>query len=464
MKILLWFMAFMVSASVLYSQENQVVKLSVENYPDTVMILASYYGNRIEIVDTAYKMKNQNFYFSKTGGFPEGVYMVANPKRQKLFEFVIAQKSNFSMTTKGPDFIGNMHISKSPENMVFFQYINKNNHLYNTLKNLKKELKSSPLSSANKAQIQKKIIAVKAEMLKFKALLEHKYPDFFVTKILKASDEIIIPEGHSHDTLFQYRYLKEHYWDNFNLGNKGLFRTPLYQMKVSRYFKYYVPIIPDSVIQDIGLVMRKAKPCPECFSFLAWKFISDYQNPKYMGFDKVFVNLVDKYFMKEHILNATPSIKKMLKERADKLRPTLIGKIAPDLILIDSSGQYKDFKALKAQFTLLVFWDYHCGICKKELAELKDIYASLNKKYGLSVYAISINPDINNWKKALKERDYPWINVNGTHSVKGDFTKTYDIPGTPQLYLLNKKKVIIAKKFSINQLKSILNHYLKEKN
>ncbi len=463
MKGLLWLMLLLVPTSVLYSQETQVVKLRLENYPDTALILASYYGNRIEVMDTAYKTKRQNFYFKRSGGFPKGVYMVANFKRQKLFEFVISQKTSFLLETKGPDFTGNMQVSKSLENQMFFQFINKNNRLYKILKNLKKELKNPTLSSEKKAQIKKKIISVNMDIRNFKALIEQKYPNLFLTKLLKASDEIKIPEGHSHDTLYRFRYLKAHYWDNFNLGNKGLFRTPLYAMKVSRYFKYYVPMIPDSVIQSIGLVMRKAKPCQECFSFLAWKFISDYQNPKYMGFDKVFVNLVDKYFMKEPVLNATPSIKKMLKERADKLRPTLMGNVAPDLILIDPSGQYVDFKSLKAQFTLLVFWDYHCGICKKELAELKEMIPYLHKKYDLRVYAISINPDISNWKKALKERSYPWINVNGTHSIKGDFTKTYDIPGTPQLYLLNKKKVIIAKKFSINQLKAILNHYLKEK-
>ena len=192
-----------------------------------------------------------------------------------------------------------------------------------------------------------------------------------------------------------------------------------------------------------------------------WHFTVKYQNPKYMGFDKVFVHMVDRYFAKEEIDNTTESIKKLLTERADKLRPLLIGKPAPELILMDTSGRYIGFKSLQNKYTLLLFWDYKCGICKREIEHLKKFYK--NRKYDVEVYAININPELDKWKKAVRDRKLPWINVNGTRSAKGNYSLLYDVHGTPVIYLLDKDKKIIAKQLSAEHINDFLDHYEKDK-
>jgi peroxiredoxin len=178
-----------------------------------------------------------------------------------------------------------------------------------------------------------------------------------------------------------------------------------------------------------------------------------------MGFDKIFVHMVDRYFSKEPIANTSQSILKLLEERAATIRPLLIGNRAPELILQDTSGKYVSFYGIRKKLTLLFFWDYKCHICKRQLAELVPIYPGLVKKYDLAVYAVNINPDLKQWKAAVRNRHLPWINVNGTRTMKGDFTKLYDIHGTPQLFLLDKDKHIVAKQFSVNQLGKILKDY-----
>jgi len=129
--------------------------------------------------------------------------------------------------------------------------------------------------------------------------------------------------------------------------------------------------------------------------------------------------------------------------------------------LMDTSGQYIGFRSLHHRFVLLLFWNYKCSVCKMEIAALKPFYKQYAKKYDLEVYAININPDLANWKKAVRDRQLHWINVNGTRSIKGDYTKSYDIHGTPQFFLLNREGDIIAKDFSVNQLKMILDDYMK---
>ena len=178
-----------------------------------------------------------------------------------------------------------------------------------------------------------------------------------------------------------------------------------------------------------------------------------------MGFDKVFVHLVDEYFSKEPITNTTPSILTSLQERAAKLKPILLGKTAPNLLLIDSTGSLKSFRSISKNYTVLFFWDSDCGICGQEITELKKLYDIPD--YDIEIYSINVNSDLETWKKALIEKQLPGIKVNGTRSATKDFHDLYDIYGTPVIYVLDKDKKIIAKRIGANKIEEFIMNYEK---
>lgn len=445
-----------------FAQNGYKIKIRLDGFKQNMLLLTSYYGNKIKLVDTAYAKKPGTFVFEGGKTLMGGIYMVVSPKKKKLFEFIVNKKQDFSLNTDTSNYLLNMKIVGSPENVLFFHYLKKNEKLYSQIGNLSQQLKKSDKGSPSYKALKQKIDSLNKVSDDHKLTLIKKNPHTFFATLLRAMREVKVPANpNPSDSLFAYRFARNHFWDFFDLNDPRLLRTPLYDRKINAYFKYFVPLNPDSVDRAIDFVISKSQSCSECVSYLVWKFTIEYQNPKYMGFDKVFVHMVDNYFSKEHIENVTPSILKILKERADALRPLLLGQPAPDLILMDTGGQYIGFRSLKSRFTLLFFWDYHCGICKKEIAALIPFYKKDAKKYNLEVYGISINPDLDNWKKAVRERRLPWVNVNGTRSVKGNYAKSYNIHGTPQLFLLNKEGKIIAKHFSVNQLKMILDSYLK---
>ena len=65
-------------------------------------------------------------------------------------------------------------------------------------------------------------------------------------------------------------------------------------------------------------------------------------------------------------------------EKASALEPLLIGKMAPRIILADTSEKkWIDFYQLPNKYNLLIFWDPDCGHCKKEIPKLKKMYQSL---------------------------------------------------------------------------------------
>lgn len=438
------------------AQNGHDITIKIKNYLGHQLILTSYYGDKIRLVDTAEASNPGVFVFRGSKVYPGGIYMVLGKRKNKLFEFVMDKQQHFSLQTDTVNYSLNMDVKNSLDNDLFFQYMAFNEQQYSStlpiLNNRKKFKKGSP----DYRKYTLKLDSLKEVMNHYRDRLVVENPNTYVAQIIRAMSEeekLGLEKPASKEEFYQ---LKKHYWDHFSLNNPSLFRTPLYDKKVSNYLKYFVPQQPDSVIRTIDNLISKARNCDECISYLVWKFTMDYQNPKYMGFDKVFVHLVDQYFEKEPIQNTTPSVLQLLKKRANVLRPLLLGNKAPELILVDTMGQYRPFATLPNKFTLLLFWDYHCGVCKQEIKKLIPLYDTLKNKYDLEVYAININPDLKNWKKAVLERKLPWINVNGTRSIKGDYTKTYDINGTPQFYLLDQQKRIIAKQFSVDQLKLIL--------
>ncbi len=222
-----------------------------------------------------------------------------------------------------------------------------------------------------------------------------------------------------------------------------------------------VVIQPDSVIEAIDKVIQKSRPSEEVLGYLVWHFISAYQNPKYMGFEKVFIHIVDEYFSKEQILYTTPSVLQSLQDRAKILRPLQLGEPGPKLSLIDTNNVFKSFNNINTDYIVLLFWDFDCSFCKKEIKQLQEIYKKT--AFDFEVYAVNVNGDHEKWKKSVREQKLQWINVNGTLSQTPDFHDLYDVHGSPVIYLLDDQKRIIAKRIGAEQLIPFLENHTKNK-
>ena len=62
------------------------------------------------------------------------------------------------------------------------------------------------------------------------------------------------------------------------------------------------------------------------------------------------------------------------------------------------------------RYVLLNFWATWCSGCVASIPELKEIYAKYHEK-GLEIYAVAENPDVDYWKKYIKENEMTWVNV-----------------------------------------------------
>jgi thiol-disulfide isomerase/thioredoxin len=129
----------------------------------------------------------------------------------------------------------------------------------------------------------------------------------------------------------------------------------------------------------------------------------------------------------------------------------MIGSQAPDLVLPDG-------KALKSQDlaqggyeqTLLLFFDTGCGHCEEVIKQLQSQYADLQVKK-IRIMTFAADADEAAYKKAIAA--YAWTdNYCDFKSMAGLNFKNYAVPGTPTLFLLDKKGVIVKKSASLSEL------------
>lgn len=437
------------------------ISIKITGYQDTVMLLTTYYGDKILLVDTAYVENTGSFTFSGNDLLPGGIYMAVSQKKHKLFEFIVNENQQFKLSTDTIAYSMNMQVQGSPENKLFFDYMKFNEKQFRNSKLTRDSLHLETKGSEKYESLKTKLGVINDLTADYKINIISEYPDFFITSLFKAMREVEVPDSITQigDSTASYLYYKKHFWDYFDLTDPRLLHTPMFAKKVDQYFDKLIVVHPDSAIAAIDEIIQLARPSQEVVSWLVWHFVSEYQNPKYMGFDVVFIHLADEYFQKEKILNSTPSITQTIVDQANKMRPLVLGSPAPNLIMIDTSGNYQSFNNLTNDYIVLFFWDFDCGICKGEIKGLKDLL--IEDKFDIGVFAINVNSELDKWNQSIIEQEFIWSNVNGTRSVTEDFHDLYDIHGTPALFILDRKRAIIAKQISSIQVNTFIKNHEK---
>ncbi len=286
-----------------------------------------------------------------------------------------------------------------------------------------------------------------------------------MSKIFKAAEYPDVPEAPKlpngrKDSSFAFRYYKAHFFDNVDFTDDRMVHTPtqVFFDRIKEYMTRLTFQIPDSINASADYILKKARNSPDMFKFLVNWISYTYESSNIMGMDAVFVHMVETYYTPQIATWESPSHLEKMRERAAQLDPILIGKKAIPLVLPDTSNVMTALDSIKARYTIIVFWDYDCGLCQKEIPKLKIWYDSL-KGQGYEVYAVEIseNLDAQKWKDYIKAHKLNWINVADIFHTS-NFRHDYDVISTPIIFVLDENKHIIAKKIDVGDLNGILKH------
>ncbi|HEV3222210.1 MAG TPA: TlpA disulfide reductase family protein [Puia sp.] len=121
-----------------------------------------------------------------------------------------------------------------------------------------------------------------------------------------------------------------------------------------------------------------------------------------------------------------------------QMRP---GQSVVDLSLPDLNGKMVSLSELKGKVVLIDFWASWCGPCRHNNPHLVKLYNKYHSK-GLEIFGISLDEDIDDWKKAVRHDKLIWIQVIDDKGWQAPSAYAFGVDMIPTSFLIDRQGVI----------------------
>ena len=494
-KLLLGLFIYFVVTNIAYPQSGYEIIVNLNNSKDSIAYLTYYQFDKTYIKDTCLVAKKGRIVFKGKTKLDTGIYSIVSQQKTIYFDFFVDEENQrLEFKNDGaPENIQGLQVLNSSSQSTFINYLKfvseQNLNFVQYKNNLILKTKKDTLSLVEK---QKEI---EQEISKYEIDFYNKNKSSFIGNVINLKIEkklvnVPLASNGRLDSIAEYKYYKEHYWDNVNFKTNESMKNPFFYNKLKKYFESVVLQNPDSIIVEVDRILSKTEKGSDLKKTVLAYLINAFETSKIMGFDKIFVHLSERYmktgegigiYKDESVINS-------IIKRAELLKPLLIGSIAPELYLIKASDHAKinqmgfnnvkdsddvtkkyyanvdeinklfvRLSSITADHIILVFWDVDCSHCQAEIPKLAEVYNELKKtNKNVKVVSVYTMHDGEKFLKYTLEKGLnDWINVYDGVYINNLVNK-YDIYSTPVIYILDKNKIIKAKRVGIDQIKNVI--------
>ena len=435
----------------------------IRGLKDTTCVLAHYMGATQYIPkDTARVDGSGNLTFEGKKSLPQGLYLVVTPKN-KYVELIMTDDQNFGFDTDTTNLTQKMQVTGSKENELFYAYQQHLSRIYDQAQalNAQKKGQADATSATAMSTLQKQASSYRSQFLTDNA-------GSFTVKLLKASAEPEVPAAPKAangrpDSVWVFNYFKNHFWDDFDFADERFVRTPFLQRKVERYIQELTVQVPDSLIKSADFVVNRAiaGKNKEVRYYTIFYITRPYEQPKINGTDGLFVHMFEKYYATGIMTISDSSSLKSVAERVASMKPNLVGKVLVAPVITDTLRKPVIMQNIKADYTVVFFYSPTCGHCRESAPRLQK-FVDTYKGKGIEVLAVSIDQDMQEWKKFIREFKLGNA-INGMDVAnRTNYSKQYDVWTTPTVYILDKNKRIIARKLPVEQIEDFILFHKKQ--
>lgn len=453
---------------VTYAQYDITVKIDGLTCEDE-LLLANHFGDKQYLKDTS-ECIDGVVHFRGEETLESGVYLIVLPKKT-WYEVLISEdedqtKYSFQADTSlNPE---NMKVSGSKENELFLAFNLFAREQSKIAKGINEKMQAAT-DEDEKAKLKKKLYEPGERVAEKRQEIAKSHPMLFIGKLYNAMGDVNLPETPSSITeeddikTWQYLWLRNHYWDNVDLEEDGLVRSPVFHSKLKGYFDSYMPPLADTAIMMADDLINRIEKSgsKEQYKYSVHYLLGYFEDAKYMCFDKAVWHMAKNYYCAGKAWWSDSSYVAKMCEESAKMEPTLCEMLAPELVMPDTSlRQRVTMSAIDKPVTVLIFWDINCGHCKKEMPIVSRQYDSMTNKYH-EIYAVYTQGDWEGWEKRVKEEGYKFINVANAFG-EDKFRNKYNIRTTPQIFILDKDKNIRFKKIGAKDIPGTVQYLLEE--
>lgn len=461
MRSLLTLLALLATVLTGMAKENgYAISVRIKDFSQKELYLGYYLGDKQYLRDTAVADAKGNFVFKDTAMLGAGVYLVVLPPDNRWFQILITEKEQqFSIQTALEDLNKNISFTGAPENELFYRYLRFLSDLGQKAEPIQKEI-SETTDEAKKKSLQEQLEGLSKEVKDFQLRFVQENQGTFVSRIVAANinDEMPEFEGSEEEkTLKAVYHLRSHYWDRLDPAAPGMLRSPFLFEKLDYYVNKLHYQHPDSLAVAIDEVLARLRPSEEAFRFYLVHFLNAFATSKLVGMDAVYVHLAEKYYAKGDASWISEEQLKKIVENAQTLKPILLGKIAPDILMQRRDGTKIRLHDVKSPYTILYFWRHDCGHCKESTPIMKAFYEKY-KDQGVKIFAVCVKfrEEIEDcWKYVDENGTNDWIHTADPYLVSKYYT-IYNVKTTPQIFVLDEKKEIISKSIGAEQLEEVM--------
>ncbi|HRO39291.1 MAG TPA: DUF5106 domain-containing protein [Flavobacteriales bacterium] len=473
--------AFLGCAAAVSAQQPQRMQFTIEGTANDTIYLANYFGNKLYYSDTTVANAKGVAVFNRAGGYKAGVYAVVVPG-PKYFEFlagepVVEMKSDTAALNE------HLTVGRSLENQLFQGYVRFLGEKKQEAEELRQKMEATADPIA-KGALKERLKGLDSAMINYQKELVANNPNTLAGYIVKmsmapANTEVYKADG-TLDSAASYYSYRHHFWDNTDLKDPRNLRIPVFQNRFDEYIGKVIPQIPDTINHYADDLINRMDDGGDLFKFAVNGITYKYETSDVMGMDAVFVHMAKTYYCDNGDRKGRAnwmSAEKLEKlcERAKKEAPLIIGAQARDIILTDTTeANWVSMYKMPERYVFIIFWDPHCGHCKKVLPTIHEDWKAKLKPLGVGVYAVAKATDstlFNDWKAFIKTNDLDWTNVGLTWHVFKEaktaswkfipkyttieslnYADTWDVYSTPRFFLVDQDRKIVAKQLDVDQM------------
>lgn len=429
--------------------------------------LISYFNGNTFLVDSIRLSDSGLGVFHKPQKLEEGQYLVY-VDNFIFFEILLADRQSLQIQVDTVDRFVNNKVTGAKQSVAFAEYVSFITSKQRERVKLIQQGQALHTENQNTDEVRNKLLQLNQEVDAFRDVFLSIYKELWVGKFFIGTEPVIGPYPSpktQEEATTEFLYQKAHFFDHIDFGDKRFWRTNFFPQKVIQYMESWVENIPDSLAMAATRLVEKSKGDTISFQLTLTKLMNYATQSDRMGMENVWAKLTEDHIINNKNIHIDSTYLANLTSEYAKIRFNRIGMIAQNILLQDSAYQKTTLYDMSAQesYTLVCFYEPNCGHCNTIVPQ---IYERLYKKYsnkGLHVACIYLLTDRDEWLNFVQERGLngpSWTNL--WDPDRSSYYWTYfDTSSTPAIYLLDKKKRIIAKKLSVESLDNLLEALMK---
>jgi hypothetical protein len=444
-----------------WSNEGYEIKVDIKDYAQSEIILGFHYNGKQLVKDTARINEKNTFVFKGTEALKPGVYMIILLPSNRYFELLIDEDDqHFSIQTTAQQPTENLSFTDSPNNKIFSKYLK-----FIHSKNKEASVLQAQIDTLGQEKVNQQLQKIGLSIREYQRKIIADYPQTLAASLIRGAMEVDIPELEgSEQQIQQYRYdyYKMHYFDNIDLADPRLIRSPLLLPKVEQYFEKLVHRLPDSINIEVDRIIKKASANSDTYKYWLGQLLNKYADlsGKYVGYDAVYVHIALTYYCNpdSRVDWIDEDTREKICRDAKKFKAVLIGNPAPRVRFKDQNDEWLDLYDVEADFTIVYFYKPNCSYCE---ASIPKANAFIEARKDQRIKMISVCNKRGDevpkcWETTEKMEMNNWVNV--TDPFAQGLSK-FKVESFPTIFVLDKNKNIISKGIASDQLNEIINIY-----